>query len=131
MGFLTKIANFFKGTYAKFGTSHNLFRELSLSILTAVTVSTLVQLLTPSTPSPVAEVRALATELLRTQHRADSILNLREVWVLQGRIDSLTTVLHKRDEQDSLRANARLSDLDVMRKINGSIHKAGVTADRR
>ena len=45
MAFLTTIANFFKGTYAKFGTSANLLRELSLSVLTAVVVASLVQLL--------------------------------------------------------------------------------------
>lgn len=121
MKFLTTLANFFKGTYAKFGTKANLFRELSLSVLTALAVAVLVQLLTPSTASPIVEVRALATDLLSAQHRADSILALPKVWALQHRIDSLESVIQSHNEKDSILANADLSDLDAMRRINSAI----------
>ena len=121
MKYLTMLAHFFQGTYAKFGTSGNLIREITVSVLTAVAVAILVQLLAPAAPSPISEVRALTTTLLRTQHRADSIIATVHEWQLQHRIDSLQTVILKRDEQDSLRANAGLSDLDAMRKINSAI----------
>ncbi|MGM9508616.1 hypothetical protein ACS5NO_12845 [Larkinella sp. GY13] len=60
---------------------------------------------------------------LQAQHRADSVQALLAVWQQQRRIDSLTLLLLHRHVLDSMRAHARLSDLDVLRKINGAIPK--------
>lgn len=121
MNYLRTIVQFLIGTYAKFGTSANLLREISISVLTAVGVALLVQLLTPAAPSPMAEVRELMALTLAAQRRADSTTAAVGLWTKQRTIDSLTHQLFLRDEQDSLRANAGRSELDAMRAINGAI----------
>ncbi|UHG90096.1 hypothetical protein [Spirosoma oryzicola] len=125
MKYLNIIAHFLQGTYAKFGTSANLFRELTVSVLTAVAVAVLVELLTPDTDSTAAEVRDLLNAAIANQRQADEIRAKQQEWKLQGKIDSLTLVLKKRDEQDSLRANGGFSTLDAMRQINSAINKTG------
>lgn len=128
MNYIRIALNFLTGTYAKFGTSSNLVREVTLSVLTAVAVAVLVQLLTPKTPSPIVEVRDLLTTVLAAQHRADSVLGRAKQWQLQSRIDSLTQVIQNHHEQDSMRANAGLSDLEAMRRINGAIGRSRATS---
>ncbi|WP_375445761.1 hypothetical protein [uncultured Fibrella sp.] len=118
--YISPVLNFLQGTYAKFGTTSNLFREVIVSVMAAVAVALTVQLLLPTAPSPIAEVRDLINPILKAQHRADSVLGLQREWVLRERIDSLIFVLHDRDLQDSLRATAGLSPLDAMRRINGA-----------
>lgn len=126
MSFLTTLLQFFQGAGVKFGTSSNLLREVLVSVLTAVAVAVLVQFLNPPPPSPISEVRDLLATQLAAQHRTDSIMALTRQWALQGRIDSLHLVILSLHEKDSLRANAGLSDLDAMRKINSA-----VAADRK
>ncbi len=121
MKHLQPILQFLVGTYAKFGTSANLVREITVSVLTAVAVAVLVQLLTPAAPSPISEVRELMALTLAAQRRADSTTAAVGLWAKQRTIDSLTHQLFLRDEQDSLRANAGRSELDAMRAINGAI----------
>ncbi|GAB3802929.1 hypothetical protein GCM10028819_31980 [Spirosoma humi] len=122
IAFLTTVAHFLRGTYAKFGTSSNLFREIIVSVLTAVSVAVLAQLFTPANESPAAELNTTVNTVLRAQRNADSTLALVQAWWYQKTIDSLKSVLLDRDEQDSLRRNAGLSDLDAMRRINGAIN---------
>ncbi|UHG93401.1 hypothetical protein [Spirosoma oryzicola] len=119
---LITLAHFLQGTYAKFGTSANLFREITVSVITAVTIAVLVGLLTPKEESPAAELNTTLTTVLTAQRKADSTVAAVRIWKLQGRIDSLNNVLLERDEQDSLRENAGLSDLDAMQLINGAIN---------
>ena len=121
MSFLTTLLKFFQGADAKFGTSSNLVREVLVSVLTAVAVAVLVQFLNPPPPSAISEVRDLLTAQLASQHRTDSIMALTRQWALQSRIDSLQLVIISHHEQDSLRANAGLSDLDAMRQINRAV----------
>jgi hypothetical protein len=125
MQYVNIIIHFLQGTYAKFGTANNLVREVTLSILTAVVVAVLVQWLTPQPASELSEVRALIQSALRNQHLADSLTAEQRTWKLQSTIDSLKTVIHYRNEQDSLRANADLSPVDAMDKINRAIGGAG------
>ena len=66
---------------------------------------------------------ALIQATLKAQHRADSVQALLAAWQQQRRIDSLTLLLLHRHALDSMRAHARLSDLDAMRKLNGAIQK--------
>lgn len=120
--YISPVLNFFQGTYAKFGTSSNLLREVSVSVITAVAVATMVQLLTPKPTSPLAEVRDLMAVAMAAQHQADSLRTELAKIPLQQQVDELRDELKKRDEQDSLRANAGLSTLDAMRKINRAIH---------
>jgi|GEM_PF-7002929 len=130
MNWLSKILSFLTGANAKFGTITNLLREVSIGVLVAVAVAVLVQLMTPPALSPASEMRDMLRYSLAAQHQADSVLGLTRQWELQSRIDSLNLVLLKRDEKDSLRANAGLSDLDAMRKINRAIAADRLRANR-
>jgi len=121
IAFLTTVAHFLRGTYAKFGTSSNLFREIIVSVLTAVVVAVLAQFFTPAIETPAAELTTAWTSMLKAQRNADSTLALVKAWKYQHTIDSLKTVLLDRDEQDSLRSNADLSDLDAMHQLNRTI----------
>ncbi|KAB7728032.1 hypothetical protein F5984_19960 [Rudanella paleaurantiibacter] len=121
MTVLQTIGGFLKGAYTKFGTSANLIREVSVSVLTAVAVAVLVQLLTPSEPSPVAQVGDLLKSSMAAQHKADSIEGQLRLWQVQRKVDSLTQVIQDLHEKDSMRANAGLSDLDAIIRINGAI----------
>lgn len=123
MKILQTIANFLKGSYARFGTTNNLIRELTLSVITAVVVATLVRVLTPPEASPISEVRDLIKQTLQAQHSADQASAKLTEWKLHAQIDSLTQITHTYAEQDSMRANARLSDVDAMRAINRAIAK--------
>ncbi|WP_461139361.1 hypothetical protein [Spirosoma pomorum] len=124
MQYVNIIIHFLQGTYAKFGTTSNLVREISVSVLTAVAVAVLVQLLTPQPASELSEVRVLIQAALHNQRQADSLQAEQRVWKLQRTIDSLLTAIHYRDEQDSLRANAGLSPVDAMDKVNRAIGKS-------
>ncbi|OIN55424.1 hypothetical protein BLX24_31025 [Arsenicibacter rosenii] len=106
MNYLQLIINFLKGATAKFGTTTNLLREIILSVVTAVVVATAVQLLTPS-QDVVSDLKEVITVLS----------------VLHRRIDSLKTAIILQHEQDSIQYNHRLSDLDAMRRINGTIRR--------
>ena len=127
MLFIKKILAFLVGSYAKFGTSSNLVREVSVSVLTAVVVAVLVQVVTSlvaPAPSPIGEVKDLIQPLLASQRKADSIAFLPKQWALEKQIDVLTYQLQKCHEADSMRANGALSTIDAMRKINGAINRA-------
>ena len=126
---LTPAVQFFKGTTAKLGTSSNLLREVSVSILTAMVVALVVNLLTPAPPSPAQELQALLRPILYAQHEADSLRGIIATYPLQQRIDFLEDELHDRDLADSLRATAGLGPLDAMHRINGAI--GGATAPAR
>jgi len=54
--FLTTVAHFRRGTYAKFGSSSNLFREIIVNVLTAVVVAVIAQIFTQTAESLAAEL---------------------------------------------------------------------------
>lgn len=124
MNMLQTLLAFLTGTYAKFGTTRNLLREITLSIMTAVVVAVIVQLLTPPAPSPVLEVRDLVREAVQAQRRADEALAKVREWQYGHQIDSLKAIIEDHEEIDSMRANARLSNLGAMQQVNRAIQRA-------
>lgn len=124
MKYLLPVLNFLKGGAAKFGTTTNLLREVTLSVLTAVVVAISVQLLTPKDHDPITDLKDVLTTIRTNQHQADSVAAVIKLLVLQRKIDSLNTQIQKRDEEDSLRRNHYHSTLDAMRNINRAIKRA-------
>lgn len=123
MKYAQLILNFFKGATAKFGTTTNLLREVSLSVITAVIVAISVQLLTPKSSDPVTDLKDVLKVIRTNQHQADSAAASLKMILLQQTIDSLKIELQKRDEEDSIRSNSNHSTLDAMRNINRAISR--------
>lgn len=125
MNYLHTIANFLKGTYAKFGTTANLLREISLSVLTAAAVAIIVQLLQPKNADPVSELKAVMETVMVAQRRNDEARFNIERGRYRKQIDSLSLVIQLDHEQDSIRSNGHQSALDAIRSINNALNRSG------
>lgn len=104
MKFLRRSFTWLIGQNAKFGTLANLFREMVVGVGAAVAVTLLIDRFLPAPASPVAEAHALAADLLRRQHVADSTIDAVKCEQLSTRIDSLRRIVVQHELADSLRA---------------------------
>lgn len=121
MNVFQTIANFLTGTYAKFGTTKNLLREISLGVLTAAAVAIIVQLLQPKNADPVSELRAVLQTVMVAQRRTDEARYNVERGRYCKTIDSLKLVIELDNEQDSMRTNAGGTVLDALGDLDTAL----------
>ncbi|MGX7688060.1 hypothetical protein ACWA1C_12905 [Flectobacillus roseus] len=128
MNWIQSILSVLKGV--KDSTALFDYKRILQEVLVSILVSVLVwAILKPFKIEDDTNSRLLSIALT-TQRKLDSLNFQEKLHKQQAQIDSLNRVIILQHENDSLRSNARLSKLDVIRAINKYITSSSKTEGR-